>query len=121
LYLIIGGTSAVCNIVLFILFIQVGLNLTTAIVTAYLSAAAINYFLCILILFRHKSAWSTPGEILAYLTTLAIMGFFDAEITLFLSATGIPLFLCKSIASLFGFVGNFLLRKYLVFPEKSIA
>ncbi|MBA3029612.1 MAG: glycosyltransferase [Desulfobacteraceae bacterium] len=121
LYLIIGGTSAVCNIVLFMLFLQVGLNLTTAIVTAYLSAAAINYFLCILILFRHKAAWSTPGEILAYLITLAIMGFFDAEITLFLSTTGIPLFLSKSIASLFGFAGNFLLRKYLVFPEKSIA
>jgi glycosyltransferase involved in cell wall biosynthesis len=121
LYLFIGGVSAVGNVVLFSLLLHAGLAMTTAVVAAFVGAAAINYFLCILLLFRHKARWTTIGEILAYLATLAIMGTFDAAITLALAAGGMSPTMSKSLAALFGFVGNFLLRRYMVFPEKSIA
>jgi len=121
LYLFIGGVSAVGNIVLFGLLLQAGIGMTAAVVSAFVGAAVLNYLLCISILFRHKARWTTTGEILAYLVTLAMMGVFDAAITIPLAEAGMSPMLSKSLAALFGFVGNFLLRKYLVFPEKSIA
>lgn len=121
LYLFIGGVSAVGNIVLFSLLLHAGIGMTAAIIYAFVGAAAINYFLCILILFKHKARWSTFGEILIYLATLVIMGALDAGITLSLAAGGMSPAMSKSLATLFGFVGNFLSRRYMVFPEKSIA
>jgi dolichol-phosphate mannosyltransferase len=121
LYLFIGSVSAVCNIVLFLFCVQLGLELAIAVVAAFVCAAVINYFLCILILFKHKARWSTGGEIVSYVATLCIMGAFDAGITLALAAVGWSALASKSLATVFGFIGNFLLRKYLVFPEKSIA
>lgn len=121
LYLFIGGVSAVGNIVFFSLLFGSGMSLTAAVVLSFAAAALINYLLCITILFRHKARWTTSGEIAAYAATLAIMGAFDAGITVSLAGAGMSPLLSKSLATAFGFVGNFLLRKYLVFPEKSIA
>lgn len=121
LYLFIGGVSAVANITFFSLLFSLGLDLTPAVILSFAGAAMVNYFLCISILFRHKARWTTGGEIVAYLLTLAIMGAFDVGITMTLAGAGMSPLLSKSLATLFGFVGNFLLRKYLVFPEKGIA
>lgn len=121
LYLFIGGVSAIGNIVLFSLFLQGGLAMTTAVVAAFIGAAVINYLLCITILFKHKARWSTAGELLAYLVTLVAMGIFDVGITMSLADVGISPMMSKTLATLFGFVGNFLLRKYLVFPEKGLS
>jgi glycosyltransferase involved in cell wall biosynthesis len=121
LYLFIGGASAVGNIVLFSVFLHAGFNMTASVVAAFVGAAAINYLLCILILFKHKARWTSTGEILLYLATIGIMGAFDATTTLFLVAGGMSPTMSKSLAALFGFVGNFLLRRYMVFPEKGIA
>lgn len=121
LYLFIGGASAVCNITFFSILFNLGAGLAPAVVVSFAGAALVNYLLCIFLLFRHKARWSTGGEIVAYLATLSIMGAFDAGITLGLVAIGMPPLLGKSLATLLGFVGNFLLRKYLVFPEKGIA
>jgi dolichol-phosphate mannosyltransferase len=121
LYLFIGGISAVGNISLFSLFLAGGMAMSPAVVLAFSGAALINYLLCITILFKHKARWSTFGELVAYLATLAIMGGFDMFITLGLSGLGLAPVASKTVSTLFGFVGNFLLRRYLVFPEKSIA
>lgn len=121
LYLFIGGTCALTNLVIFSLLLTGGLAMSSAVITAFTGAAALNYLLCILILFRHKARWSGRGELLAYLLTLAIMGIFDYGITLNLARMGMTPFWSKTFATAFGFVGNFLLRRYLVFPEKSIA
>jgi glycosyltransferase involved in cell wall biosynthesis len=121
LYLFIGGLSAIGNIVLFILLLQAGIDMTIAVVAAFIGAAAVNYLLCIAILFRHKARWTTGGEIMAYLATLALMGFVDVAITFALTGLGISPIMSKSLATLCGFVGNFLLRKHLVFPEKGIS
>lgn len=121
LYLFIGGVSAIANISLFQILFDSWFGMTTAVALSFTGAAILNYFLCVLILFRHNARWTTTGEILAYLLTLAIMGVFDIGITVSLAATGLSPLLCKSLATAFGFLGNFLLRRYLVFPEKSIA
>lgn len=121
LYLFIGGTSAVANILLFSLLYNLGTGLSAAVVVSFAGAALVNYLLCITLLFRHKARWSSGGEIAAYLATLAIMGAFDAGITLSLAGAGMPPLLSKTLAAVIGFLGNFLLRRYLVFPEKSIA
>jgi len=120
LYLFIGGASAVSNIAFFSLLLSTGLGMTTAVVLSFLGAALVNYLLCISILFRHKARWTTSGEIAAYILTLVIMGSFDTAITISFSGAGLSPLTSKSLASLFGFFGNFLLRRHLVFPEKSI-
>lgn len=121
LYFLIGGVSAINNIFLFSLLFYAGLGITTAVSTAFVGAAIINYMLCITILFKHKARWSTTGELMAYLSTLAIMGTFDVGLTVFLTNVGMHPTISKSFAALIGFFGNFALRKYLVFPEKAMA
>ena len=121
LYLFIGGVSAISNILLFSVLHGIGMGMPTAVGLAFTGAALLNYLLCISILFRHKARWTTAGEIGAYLMTLTIMGAFDMGITISLAGAGLSPVISKSLAALLGFLGNFLLRRYLVFPEKSIA
>ena len=118
LYFFIGATSAVCNISMFTVLLAIGLGLTPAVVIAFIFAAVINYFLCIAILFRHNARWTTFGEIVAYLATLLIMGAVDVVITVGLTKAGISPLWSKIVSTVFGFVGNFLLRKFLVFRER---
>lgn len=118
LYFFIGAASAVVNILLFASLNAMGVDMTLAIVTSFTVAALVNYLLCIAILFRHNARWSTPGEIFMYLLTLAIMGAFDVGVTYGILALGAGALLSKTVATILGFIGNFVLRKYLVFPEK---
>ncbi len=120
IYFFIGGISAISNIAFFSMLLGFGFGMTPAIVLSFCGAAAINYLLCLLILFKHKARWTTFGEILTYLLTVALMGAFDVFATLGLLGIGFSPLASKSVATFFGFIGNFLLRRYLVFPEKSI-
>jgi len=120
LYLFIGGISAIGNIVFFAILLGIGVGMTPAVVLAFATAALVNYLLCISILFRHKARWTTTGEIVAYLATITTMGALDVFITLGLLGVGFSPLAGKSVAALSGFIGNFLLRRFLVFPEKSI-
>ena len=121
IYLLIGGISAVSNIILFGIFNAVGIDMPVAVVLSFASAAFVNYLLCISILFKHKARWTTSGEIAAYLITITIMGALDLAITMALTSAGVFPVASKSIAAFVGFIGNFMLRRYLVFPEKSVA
>ncbi|MBE6369112.1 MAG: glycosyltransferase [Lentisphaerae bacterium] len=119
LYFFIGAAAALVNLGVFALLLNCS-NLTAnwAIVISYAASAAANYLLCIAILFRHKARWTTTGELLAYIITLLIMGGVDYLLTLFLiGALKAPL-TGKLLASIVGFFGNYLLRKYLVFPMR---
>ncbi|MCL1948036.1 MAG: glycosyl transferase, partial [Chitinivibrionia bacterium] len=77
-----------------------------------------NYVLCILILFRHNSRWNNFGEISLYILSVTVMGALDYGLTQGFIALSCGTFLSKYIASLFGFAGNFALRRWLVFPER---
>ena len=115
LYLFIGFACALVNMFFFIILLSYGLTFTTSTIIAFLIAAACNYILCLLLLFKHKARWSAPGEVIAYIITLCIMGTVDYGVTACLSNIGIGAAWSKALASIIGFVGNFLLRKYLVF------
>ena len=111
----IGGGAALANLLFFYVALACGMAVTPAIVTAFAGAAVVNYFLCILILFRHKARWGTAGEIAAYVLTLAVMGLADFGVTGGLIACGWPAMAGKAVSSLCGFVGNFFFRRNFVF------
>ncbi len=115
LYFFIGGTAAAANLICFASLVHASVPLPPAIIGSYIFSAAVNYILCILILFRHKACWSTTGELMAYILTLAVMGLLDYGVTDGLIAVGAGLITSKALASVIGFFGNYLLRKYFVF------
>ena len=97
-----------------------GLSSEISTPASFLVAAALNYILCITLLFRHKVRWNTAGELVAYLVTIALMGVLDDGLTIGLVASGLAATPAKATATFFGFVGNFLLRRFLVFPQPGI-
>lgn len=117
IYLFIGGVSAIANILAFLILMKCEISLILSVWSAFIISAAINYFLCITLLFKHKARFSTFGEIIAYITTLIIMGSMDYYLTSFLLLARMNNFWAKSISSLIGLIGNFLLRKYFVFGK----
>lgn len=120
LYAFIGAVCAVFNVVLFAVLARHGMGLTAAVVAAFIAAAALNYWLCILILFQHNARWSTAGEIVAYAVTVVLMGVLDVGITVGLVGAGLTAAGAKIISVFVGFVGNFLLRRFLVFPKPDV-
>lgn len=120
LYLFIGGVSALVNLIAFILFNNAGITLLYSIGLSFIISAILNYILCILLLFRHKACWNATGEILTYIITLLIMGSLDYACTYGLIAIGMSALGAKTISTIIGVIGNFLLRKYFVFFEKRV-
>lgn len=120
LYFFIGLICAAINIACFSLLMFFGLSLEISTPASFLIAAALNYILCIALLFRHKIRWNTAGELVAYLLTIALMGVLDYGLTIGLVASGIGPTPAKAIATFIGFVGNFLLRRFLVFPQPRV-
>ena len=118
IYFFIGAISAVVNIGAFAALAGAHMQMDLAVVIAFLIAAAVNYLLCIAILFRHKARWSSFGEIMAYLLTIVIMGAVDVGVTRGLIAISCSVMCAKVISTIVGFFGNYFLRKVLVFPEK---
>jgi putative flippase GtrA len=118
LYLFIGATCALLNIISFDVLVHVSVPIGPAVASAFIAAAALNYVLCITFLFEHKARWSALWEILVYLLVVAIMGLLDYAITLQLIAAGFTPIMSKIVTATTGFVLNFLLRRYLVFPKR---
>jgi putative flippase GtrA len=121
IYLLIGAMSLVVNNISFISLTQAGITLNSAIVVSLIISSVFNYLLCITLLFRHRSRWSMGGEIFLYALTVSVMGIIDYSVTHLLIAL-VPFFNihwsgAKFIASAIGFIGNFALRKWLVFRE----
>ncbi|MGH7415292.1 MAG: glycosyltransferase [Candidatus Rokuibacteriota bacterium] len=117
-YLVIGGTSALVNILAFIGLYASGLPLTGAVLTAFALAAAVNYVLCIVFLFRHRARWTSAMEALVYVALAAVAGLADLGITRGLVATGLSPIVAKALGASLGVFLNFAGRRFLVFPER---
>jgi dolichol-phosphate mannosyltransferase len=117
-YIIIGGISAVLNLVVFLALQMFDLPLIVTTGVAFVVAAIFNYVLCILILFRHKVKWNTNMEIIIFLFLGAFVGFVDYFSTHFFIQKGMLAGFAKILASGIGLFLNFAGRKWLVFPEK---
>ncbi|MBR0671746.1 glycosyltransferase [Roseomonas soli] len=114
-YLVIGFIAGLVNLAIFLGLLGFGVSLPVSTLSAFVIAAAVNYFLCIALLFRHKARWKTTGEIIAYILVVATAGVVDLGITSALVAIGTAAWLAKILASIIGVVLNYLGRRYLVF------
>lgn len=120
IYFFIGAFCALANIAIFALLLPLGLDISVAVAIAFIIAALLNYLLCLLLLFRHRSRWSAPGELLSYLVVVVIMLMADIGMTLGFTWLGVTPILSKTFSTILGFFGNFILRKYLVFATPVI-
>lgn len=118
-YLFIGGTAALVNLILFLGLFNARIPIEYSAPLAFITAAAVNYYLSIKLLFKQKAKWNIPIEILMYILVVIVAGIIDLFATkLFLSIRLSPT-VAKLIATGFGFSINFIGRKYVVFYEKS--
>ncbi len=116
-YLFIGGVSALINLFLFLALFHTGMGAVSATIVAFCAAAAVNYGMCIMLLFRHKARWNTTNELLMYLLVVVAVGMFDVVVTKVLLDLGSLPWVSKSIATVAGLVLNFAGRRWIVFPE----
>ena len=114
LYFFLGLACALTNILTFACFFSF-VSLLPAVIAAFIIAAVLNYLLCVQLLFRHRARWSSPGEAITYLLVMVLMCSLDYGVTALCLQLGTSAVGGKAISTAVGFLGNFLLRKYLVF------
>lgn len=119
-YLFIGGTAALVNLLLFLLLLWAGAGMAVAAIVAFFLAAGVNYLLCVLLLFKRRSRWSGPAEMAVYGLLVAVLALVDMQTTKLLYAGGTPAGLAKFIASGVALLLNFLGRRHLVFSQKPV-
>jgi dolichol-phosphate mannosyltransferase len=116
-YLFIGGFSAVVNLLLFLaLYPEVGV--TAAAPIAFFTAAFVNYYLSIKILFRHKARWQSASELLIFLGVVGVVSVVDLYSTKFFLSLGTSAAVAKGFATAIGLMLNFAGRRFIVFPEE---
>ena len=116
-YLFVGGTAALVNWGFFMALFTGGWSVRWAAGSAYIVAAAVNYLLGVLLLFRHRARWNSAAEIALFAAVVAGVGLVDAETTATLVDWGVNPAAAKLAATAIGLLLNFAGRKYLVFPE----
>jgi putative flippase GtrA len=121
IYLVVGGSCAAVNMVVFLLLLHWGVSVVTSAGLAFALAAVLNYFLCVLILFRNSQRWSSTAEIFMYVSLVAAVGVEDMGCTKALIGHGASAWFAKSLSSAFGLVLNFAGRRFVIFakPAKS--
>lgn len=119
LYLFIGGIAAAANLGIFLALFESGQPVQVAAPVAFVIAAAVNYILCIALLFRHNAQWSTPKEFAVYAALVVSVAALDLAITGGLLAAGAGAATAKVAAIACGLALNFTGRKYFVFYEPS--
>ena len=117
-YVLIGGIAAVVNLALFLALLDVNVGFYVAAWSAFITAALVNYALCVLLLFKHKAQWSAPGEVVAYFSVVMAIGAVDVLATRALISLGFSAAVSKVLSSCAGIVLNFLGRKFMVFKEE---
>jgi dolichol-phosphate mannosyltransferase len=117
-YVLIGGFSAVVNLLLFMVLYGFGKGVVFSSLTAFFVAAFVNYYLSIKFLFRHRAKWKTFTEIAVFLLVVAVVGLIDMYFTRLFVALGVPPALSKVTSTAIGLILNFSGRRFLVFPEK---
>jgi glycosyltransferase involved in cell wall biosynthesis len=117
LYSLIGGVAAVVNLLVFLLLFSARINVSISAPTAFITAAIVNYLLCISILFRHKARWKSKTELLIYFLVVGAVAVLDLHITKSLLSLGFSPVISKASATGLALVFNFMGRRFFVFPE----
>ncbi len=119
IYIFIGSFCAVINLCVFLGLIKTGFAMIVASPAAFILAAIVNYFLCILLLFKHETRWNTKTETTFFLLIVMFVGACDLGLTKMLMLFGMYAGVSKLLASGICLVLNFLGRRFCVFPEAS--
>lgn len=119
-YLFIGGACAIVNFAAFLLLLKMKISVTISAPLAFILAAAVNYLLCISILFRHRARWNSIIEVFFYIIVVGVVCLFDLLITKVFFAGGFSPAFSKIIATGVIFIFNFIGRRFLIFPEPSL-
>jgi dolichol-phosphate mannosyltransferase len=106
---------ALINVVLFSIFFRLTSTWAAA-AAAFIASAGVNYWLCVLFLFRRTRA-STWRELTAYAGLVAAVANIDAFSTMSFIAAGARPALAKVSATMVAFIFNFLGRRFLIFSE----
>jgi putative flippase GtrA len=117
IYFNIGAIAAVINLITFYLLIRLNVQIVLSAPIAFVTAAIVNYLLCIKILFRHKARWKSKTEIIIYLFVVLSVCLIDLDLTEFFLKLHMSPVISKLIASISVFILNFLGRRFIVFPE----
>jgi len=117
LYLLIGGAAGVVNLLVFLGLLATDVPIPVAAPAAFVTAAAANYALCLLLLFRHRIRWTVVTEVLMYVGVVAFLALVDLGITWSGIALGATPAVAKLTATGCGLTFNFLGRRFLIFPE----
>ncbi len=120
IYLFVGGTSAIVNLIVFLVLYQANVSVNIAAPVAFVIAAIFNYYLSTAILFRRNIKWNTPTEIIMYSVVVLTVAGLDLLTTKYLIVLGVSASLAKIAATLLGFLLNFLGRVYIVFPHRKL-
>lgn len=116
-YLMIGAVAALVNLVVFLGALAGGFSIAQAAPVAFVIAAATNYVLSVLLLFRHRARWNGAMEVAAYVLVVAGVGLLDFWMTQEFVLWGATPAGAKLWATALGLLLNFAGRRYLVFPE----
>lgn len=116
-YLFIGGTAALFNLLLFLLLLS-SFSIGPSALIAFYAAAGLNYWLCVHLLFKKNIRWNTLTEQLVYYASVTGIALVDLATTMTLIAFGLSAVGAKLLASGIGLLLNFVARRYLVFPER---
>lgn len=120
IYLFIGGFSAIINLIVFVGLLDQHVNINIATPTAFIVAAIVNYFLSITLLFKKNVKWGSFSEIIVYSLVVGTIALMDLLLTKWFIALGFSPSMAKVNATILSFVLNFLGRKYIVFPNKTV-
>jgi glycosyltransferase involved in cell wall biosynthesis len=120
IYLFIGGSAAIANLLIFMGLVHQDLMVQLAAPIAFIAAAALNYLLSTTILFRKNVHWDKISQIAIYLIVVICIAAIDMIATKALIDFGFSDAFSKLSATGLAFILNFLGRKYIVFPEKKI-
>jgi dolichol-phosphate mannosyltransferase len=117
-YLFVGGAAAVVNFWVFLLLYYASdIPLEIATPTAFVVAAAVNYVLSVVFVFRHKAKWGNILEIVIYCVVISAIAAVDLFLTKLFVEIGNTPAIAKIISIAVLLVLNFLGRRYLVFPS----
>jgi len=117
LYCLIGGFSALIDLLVFGTMISAQASVAISAATAFGVAALVNYRLCIALLFHRNIRWTAPVEWSVYTGVVVAIGLFDLMLTEWLIGTGFGPMPSKAIAAASLPILNFLARRYLVFQS----
>ena len=119
-YTFIGGIAALANLIFFLSLYHSGFGVNLSAPLAFAAAALINYLLCVKLVFRHKARWDSTIEIIIFTLVVIGVGTYDWWLTRFMINLETVPATAKIIATGSGLILNFLGRRFLVFPEKTV-